>query len=152
MVSITHSGNIITGSIWSQGRIRFRVEVDFIEGRGDYWRICFKGGTEIIPPAWNRGDQGQAPLRWEPIIVQGGSKEEEGKAIPGGYRHQGDPIEMGFFLTPVSLLQLYIVSIPVDCTQYAHNRILIPEYTSRKHHEHKQRKPIVTCICSTTHS
>ena len=50
MVLISIPGKEITGRFWSQGKIRLRVEVAAIEGRGSYWRRLFEGGNELIPP------------------------------------------------------------------------------------------------------
>ena len=50
MVLIMRPRNRINVRIRSQGKIRFRVEVDFIEERGAYLRNCFKGGTDLITP------------------------------------------------------------------------------------------------------
>ena len=36
MVSIMRSGKLITGRFRIRGKIRLRVEVDSVEGRGDY--------------------------------------------------------------------------------------------------------------------
>ena len=51
MVLIRRLGKTITGIIWHQVKIRLRVEVAVIEGRGAYQRRRFEGGTDIIPPA-----------------------------------------------------------------------------------------------------
>ena len=50
MASIRCSRKAISGRFWRQGKIGLRVEVADIEGKGDYQRSRFKGGTEIIPP------------------------------------------------------------------------------------------------------
>ena len=51
MVLISSFGKAINLIFWRQGNIRFRVEVDVIEGRGAYWRSQFEGGTDLIPSA-----------------------------------------------------------------------------------------------------
>ena len=50
MVLIGRLGETITGKIWRQGNIGLRVEVDSVEGRGDYRGRCIEGGTDLIPP------------------------------------------------------------------------------------------------------
>ena len=50
MVFIRRLGERITGIIWSQGKIVFRVEVAVIEGRVAYWMRHFVGGTDLTPP------------------------------------------------------------------------------------------------------
>ena len=49
MVLIRRSGKAISGRFWSQDKIWLGVEVADIEGRGAYWRIQFKGDTDLIP-------------------------------------------------------------------------------------------------------
>ena len=56
MVLIRSSGETITGRIRRQGKIVLRVEVAVIEGRGEYKRINFKGGTDFILPRLAPGD------------------------------------------------------------------------------------------------
>ena len=51
MVLIRRLGKEITGRFRCQGKIRLRVEVAGIEGRGAYQRSRFEGGTDLIPPA-----------------------------------------------------------------------------------------------------
>ena len=53
-------------------------------------------------------------------------REEVNRRKEGVYQEdtgdKGIPFEMGCSLIPVSVLQLYIVSISVDCAQYAQNQ------------------------------
>ena len=55
MVLIRRLGKTITGIIWHQVKIRLRVEVAVIEGRGAYQRRRFEGGTDITPPSLTLG-------------------------------------------------------------------------------------------------
>ena len=45
------SRKAITGIFWLQGKIRLRVDVDYVEMNGFYWRRQFEVGTDLIPPA-----------------------------------------------------------------------------------------------------
>ena len=74
MVSIRCLGGLITARFCSQGNIRLRVELVVIEGKGAYQRSGFKGGTDLIAPAWHQGYQDQYPVRGEPNRGQVGSK------------------------------------------------------------------------------
>ena len=122
MVLIRQSRNIINGIVWRQGKIRFRVEVDVIEGRGAYRRSRFEGGNDLIPPDLHRGDQGQAHVRGDTIIGQGVSKEEEVRSILGGSFCQSDPIRNGLFLdtvkTPASVYCDNLLEKPVTLSLY----------------------------------
>ena len=51
MVSIRCLGKAIHGRFWRQGDIRWRVQVDEIEGRIIYQRSRFEGGTDLSPLA-----------------------------------------------------------------------------------------------------
>ena len=50
MVLIRQLGEIITSRTRRKGNTKLRVEVDVIEGRGDYWKSRLVGGTELIVP------------------------------------------------------------------------------------------------------
>ena len=54
-------------------------------------------------------DFGQDHVRGRPIRGQEVRKEDEVRVMPGGYWHQGIPVELGCYLTLVILLQVYIV-------------------------------------------
>ena len=55
MVSIRCLEKATYGSFWRQGKIRWRVQMDNIEGRIIYQRSRFEGGTEPVPHLDTRG-------------------------------------------------------------------------------------------------
>ena len=103
-------------------------------------------------PHIETGDSKASIMSEESIVY---TREELKKRKEGLYQKdteaKGGPFEMCCSLTTVSLLQVYIVSIPIDCAQYAQNQVVIPEDTSRTQQRHTGHKLIVTCICILTH-
>ena len=49
MVYTRISGDKITENFWHQEKIKLRVEVGVIEGRGAYLRRHFEGWNDLIP-------------------------------------------------------------------------------------------------------